>query len=66
MKAFYKELPDNYEMVYKIDANSKKMTLLFTLGSLLITAAFLALVIALPFIYTPPSLLYFTALSHRL
>lgn len=55
MEAFYKELPDNYEMVFKIDANSKKMTLLFTLGSLLITAVFLALVIALPFIYTPSS-----------
>lgn len=55
MEAFYKELPDNYEMVYKIDANSKKMTLLFTLGSLVITAVFLAFVIALPFIYTPAS-----------
>ena len=55
MKAFYKELPDNYEMVFKVDANGKKTILLLTLGNLLITAVFLALVIALPFIYTPAS-----------
>lgn len=55
MEAFYKELPDNYEMVFKVDANGKKTILLLTLGNLLITAVFLALVIALPFIYTPAS-----------
>ena len=42
-------------MVFKVDANGKKTILLLTLGNLLITAVFLALVIALPFIYTPAS-----------
>lgn len=55
MEAFYKELPDNYEMVFKVDINSKKTTLLLSLVNLLITAVLLALVIALPFIYTPAS-----------
>ena len=55
MEAFYKELPDNYEMVFKVDVNSKKTILLLSLVNLLITAVLLAFVIVLPFIYTPAS-----------
>ena len=32
-KYFEKELPNNYELVYKIDAKSKKVGLIFTLVS---------------------------------
>lgn len=42
-------------MVFKVDINSKKTTLLLSLVNLLITAVLTALVIALPFIYTPAS-----------
>lgn len=37
-KYFEKEVPSNYELVYKIDAKSKKIGIIFTIASLVILA----------------------------
>lgn len=43
MKSFEKDLPENYRLVKTVDAKSTKVSLLLTLGSLVLTAALVVL-----------------------